>query len=61
MIAKHQPPACRSCGRPWTEHPGCQQLCADNIRLREELRQSSLEVAALRGELSAFVLHKKKG
>ena len=29
-------PRCQSCGKPWAYHRGCQELCAENQRLKAD-------------------------
>lgn len=35
---------CEACGKWWSEHPGCQVLCAENQRLKKE-RDAARHVA----------------
>jgi hypothetical protein len=42
-------PRCQSCGKPWAYHRGCQELCAENLRLTREL--DKLRVETLRSAL----------
>ena len=35
-------PACQSCGKPWTEHPGIVATCAENIRLTGIIERAQL-------------------
>ena len=32
-------PTCQSCGKPWTGHPGCEELCREVERLKTWIEQ----------------------
>lgn len=55
--AKHQPPPCRACGKPWAEHPPIEELCRQVQELRAEVRRLRSERAASIATIGRAVDH----